>query len=267
MVKLISLDLDGTLLDPSGQITAGSKAAIAQARAAGVRVVLNTGRSLPEAFWFAEEAGCDTLVSAIGGASVADRAGGGVLRRWDIPEKAGRRVLELCLGRDIELMIFAGEKIVLDPYSKKSLEKTFPYPPFHENSVVTEDPVSYLEEHNLPLTKVHGDRNPGGYPLEELATLEGVQLTAAGSHDFEVMPAGADKGRALALLSLLYGISLRDCAAVGDGDNDLAVLQVVGVPIAMGNASPEIKAAAARMTACNGEDGVARAILSCLEQG
>ena len=49
MVKLISLDLDGTLLDPQGQIAPASKAAIALARAAGLRVVLNTGRPIPEA--------------------------------------------------------------------------------------------------------------------------------------------------------------------------------------------------------------------------
>ena len=55
MVKLISLDLDGTLLDPQGQITPASKAAIALARAAEIRVVLNTGRPIPEACFFARQ--------------------------------------------------------------------------------------------------------------------------------------------------------------------------------------------------------------------
>lgn len=72
MVKLISLDLDGTLLDPQGQITPASKAAIALARAAEIRVVLNTGRPIPEACFFARQAGCDDLVSALGGAALAD---------------------------------------------------------------------------------------------------------------------------------------------------------------------------------------------------
>ena len=59
MIRLISLDLDGTLLDPGGRVTSAAKAAIAKARAAGVRVVLNTGRPAPEALWFAQEAGLD----------------------------------------------------------------------------------------------------------------------------------------------------------------------------------------------------------------
>lgn len=265
MIRLISLDLDGTLLDPSGAVTPAAKAAIAKARSAGVRVVLNTGRPIPEAFWFAREAGCDSLVCALGGGALADSATQQVIRRWDIPEPSGRQALELCLNKDIELMIFAGDQILMDPFSKRSLLKTYPFPAFHDNAVVTEDPVAYMEEHGLPLTKIHGDQNPGRYPLEELAALPGVQLTASSDHDFELVARGVDKGRSLALLSMMYGIPLCDCAGVGDSDNDLAMLRAVGTPIAMDNASPAVKAAACRIAPSNTQDGVAQAILSCLE--
>ena len=78
------------------------------------------------------------------------------------------------------------------------------------------------------------------------------------------MAAGADKGRALALLALLYGIPLDQCAAVGDSDNDLAALRVVGHPVAMGNAPDRVKREAARVVATNGGEGVVQAILDCL---
>ena len=125
-----------TLLDPAGRITQASKDAIARARAAGVRVVLNTGRPIQEAVWFAGEAGCDALLSCLGGAAVVDGVRGETLRRWDMPEESGRRALELCLGREIELMIFAGEEIVVDPFSKESLSRTYPFPIFHSAAVV-----------------------------------------------------------------------------------------------------------------------------------
>lgn len=264
MIKLISLDLDGTLLDPSGQITAASRAAIARARAAGVRVVLNTGRPIPEVLWFARAAGCDSLSGCLGGAALVDLDSGRVLERRDIPAPAGRRVLELCLNREIELMIFAGNEILVDPFSQKSLLRTYPYPAFHNSAVVTGDPIAYMEARGLPLTKLHGDWNRENYPLKELAGLEGVALTSSNDHDFEVTAAWVDKGLSLARLAERYGVSLSECAAVGDSDNDLAMLRAAGLPIAMGNASQRVKDIAARVAPSCGEGGAAWAILSCL---
>lgn len=265
-IDLIALDLDGTLLDPSGRVAQSSKEAIAQAREAGVEVVLSTGRAAPEAAYFAQEAGCGILAAALGGAVLCDARTGAHLRRWDFPQEIGRRALELCLGRGIELMIFAGPAILLDPFSKESLMRSYPYSCFHDNAVVTPDPLAYIQAHNLPITKLHGDGNPDSYPLKELAALEGVSLTASSDRDFELVPAGVSKGRTLALLSIMRGAPLSRCAAVGDSANDLSMLQAVGTPIAMGNANAQVKAAARYVTADNGSDGVAQAIRWCLSQ-
>lgn len=265
MIQLIALDLDGTLLDPSGQITQATKDAIAQVRAKGIKVVLATGRSGQEAADFVRQAGCDALAACLGGAILIDTSTQTHLRRWDMPQDSGRKALELCLNKEIELMIFAGDQIVLDPFSKQSQLTTFPYEVFHRTAVVTQDPLGYLEEHQLPLTKIHGDLNPPAYPLKELAALPGLELTSSNDHDFELVPAGVSKGRTLALLSMMYGIPLDSCAAVGDSENDLSMLRAVGTPIAMGNASPIVKQTAVRVVADNAHDGVAQAILSCLD--
>lgn len=266
MIRLIALDLDGTLLDPAGQITHETKTAIAQARQAGIKVVLSTGRSAQEAADFSAQAGCDNLSVCLGGAVLSDNTAGVHLRRWDMPPETAKKALELCLNRDIELMIFAGEQIVLDPFSHRSLSKTFPYPVFHNAAVVTEDPIAYLKEHDLPLTKIHGDWNRPAYPLEELSQLEGVELTSSNDHDFELVPSGVNKGRTLALLALLWGIPLDQCAAVGDSENDLAMLQAVGFPIAMGNGCAAVKAAACHIAPDNAHEGVAQAIRWAMEQ-
>lgn len=262
MIKLISLDLDGTLLDPKGRVTDASKAAIARARAAGLRVVINTGRDCHEAAWFAREAGCDTLNASTGGALVSD--GERTLRRWDVPEPSGRRAVELCLDWGLDLMIFVGEKTLVSSAYKKHLDRYYPFPAFHAHAVVTDDPLSYMEEHNLPLTKIHGELDPSQYPLDLLAALPGVALTTSSSHDVELVAAGADKGRALELIAQQYGVPLTECAAVGDSANDLEVLRAVGTPIVMGNAPENVKAAAARVAPSNAEEGAAWAILSCL---
>lgn len=266
MVKLIALDLDGTLLDPQGQITSEAKAAIAQARQAGVKVVLSTGRAVPEAADFSQRAGCDALSVCLGGAVLSENDSCRHLWRRDIPKESARRALELCLNRQIELMLFCGEQIVLDPFSHESLMRTYPYPAFHDNAVVTPDPIAYLEEQGLPLTKIHGDWNQPAYPLQELSALAGVELTSSNDHDFELVPQGINKGRTLAMLALMWGIPLDQCAAVGDSENDLAMLKAVGYPVAMGNGCTSVKAAARHVAPDNAHEGVAHAILWCREQ-
>ena len=265
MIKLISLDLDGTLLDPKGRVTDASKAAIARARAAGLRVVINTGRDCHEAAWFVREAGCDLLNSSAGGGMVSDGGTGRTIQRWDVGEKAARQALEIALSWDVDLMIFAGEQTLVNTRYKKFLEKNYPFPAFHQYAVVTDDPLGYMEERRLPLTKIHGELEPSRYPLDRLEAVEGVFLTTSSSHDFELVAAGTNKARALTLIAGMYGVPLEECAAVGDSANDLEVLQAVGTPIVMGNAPENVKAAAARLAPSNGEEGAAWAMLSCLE--
>lgn len=265
MIKLISLDLDGTLLDPRGQITEGAKAAIAKARAAGVKVVINTGRGAREGVWFARETGCDLLVSGAGGALVTDGRTGRTLYRWDVPEPSARRALELCLNWDVQLIVFAGEEMLVTPDYKRMLENFYYSPAFHENAVVTEDFWGCMREYGLPLIKIHGELGAVRPPVEELAALEGVALTTSSSHDFELTAAEADKGRALSVIAGRLDIPLEQCAAVGDSENDLAAFRMVGLPIAMGNSPQNVKDAAARVAPSNAEEGVAWAILSCLK--
>ena len=265
MIKLISLDLDGTLLDPKGQITAASKAAIAKVKAAGLRVVINTGRPVQEAVYFAREAGCDLLVSGAGGGLVVDGGTGQVLRQWDVPEPSARRALELCLSWDVDLIIYAGSEILVTAAYKKEMEEWYPFPAFHEAVTVTEDFWGCMEAHGLPLVKIHGEIGPVRPPVEQLAALPHVTITTSTDHDFELTARGGDKGAALAVIAERYGIPLDQCAAVGDSENDLSVLRVVGMPIVMGSAPENVKAAAARIVPSNGEEGAARAILSCLE--
>lgn len=266
MIKLISLDLDGTLLDPRGTVTAASREAIAKARAAGLRVVINTGRPIQEGLFFAREAGCDMLAAGAGGGLVADGETGAVLRQWDVPESSARRAIELCLGWDARLIIFAGKELLVTAAYKKYLETWYPFPAFHEAVTVTEDFLGFMAERRLPLVKIHGEIGPGGCPVEQLAALPDVTLTSSASNDFELTAGGADKGAALADIAARYGIPLDQCAAVGDSENDRSAFAAAGLPIAMGNAPQTVKDAAVRVAPSHGEEGAAWAVLSCLER-
>lgn len=266
MIKLISLDLDGTLLDPTGNVTAASKAAIARARAAGLRVVINTGRPVQEGFFFAREAGCDLLAAGAGGGLVADAGTGAVVRQWDVPESSARRAIELCLGWNARLIIFAGMELLVTAECKQYMEATFPFSTFHTAVTVTEDFLGFMAERRLPLVKIYGEMGSGRCPVERLAALPDITLTSSNSHDFELTAGGADKGSALAVIAAQYGIPLDQCAAVGDSENDRSAFAAAGLSIAMGNAPQAVKDDAARVAPSHAEEGAAWAVLSCLEQ-
>lgn len=263
MVRMIALDVDGTLLTSDGTLTEGTARAIRAAREQGVRVVLSTGRSAPEAVWLTRLAGCDHRAVCLGGAAIADMADGRHLRRWDIPEALAAPVLELLRGKRLASMVFAGEVNLLDSYSSQVYHKIYPCPAYLDTTVVADDLAGWLARHGQPLTKIHAQGDPAAFPplLEALGQMPGLALTSSGADNFEVVADGVDKGKALCLLASEWGIAPSEIAAIGDSDNDLAMLRAVGCPVAMGNASREVKEAASSVTASNDEEGVAKAIL------
>ena len=262
MVRLIALDVDGTLFNSKGTVPEGAVRAIRAAREKGVRVVIATGRSAPEAVWLTGLAGCDDRAVVLGGAAICDAVSGRLLRRWDIPAGSAARVMEILRDQPLYCMVFAGEANLLDPRADGYFERNYQCPAYLDNTVVAEDVAAWIRDHRVPLTKIYAQGDPAVFPplVERLKQLPGVSLTSSGANNFEVVPDGADKGRALCLLAGEWGIAPEDIAAIGDSDNDLAMLRAVGWPVAMGNGSDEVKAAARLVTDTNDRDGVAKAI-------
>ena len=262
MIRMIALDVDGTLLSSRGELTGETVRAIRAAREKGVKVVLSTGRSVQEAVWLTGLAGCDDRAVCLGGAAVADMAGGRHLHRWDIPDGPAAAVLDVLRGKPLACMVFAGEVNLLDRPSARYYRETYPLPVYLDTVVEVEDVSAWRKEHRRPLTKIHAEGAPELFPalLEKLRELPGLTLTSSGRENFEVLAAGADKGRALCLLGEEWGIAPGEIAAIGDSGNDLAMLRAVGCPVAMGNAADEVKAVCALVTDSCDRDGAAKAI-------
>lgn len=93
-----------------------------------------------------------------------------------------------------------------------------------------------------------------------LETLPGLEITSSWADNYELMPRGVSKGRAVQELAEQMGIGPDQVMTLGDFDNDLSMIEYAGFGTAMGNASPRVKAAAKYVTLTNDEDGVAAAI-------
>jgi hypothetical protein len=265
---LIALDIDGTLLNPQGEVTLETVEAIQEARGRGVRVVLATGRSAPEAVDYARRASCDNRAVILGGAAIAEMDQGRHLHRWDIDPESAAQVLETLRSQPIPYLVFAGEVNLLECQFEAFFRKFLPYEGFCNSAVVVPDVVAYLREKDLPLTKIHAHSAPAQFPLvlEQLGKIPSLTLTSSGPDNFEIVAADADKGRALCLLGEGWNIRPEDMAAIGDSDNDLTMLRSVGWPVAMGNATEEVKAAGRMVTRGNDQDGVAYAIYQLLKE-
>jgi Cof subfamily protein (haloacid dehalogenase superfamily) len=260
-VELVALDVDGTVLPPDHVIAPSTVAAVAAARAAGVHVVLASSRG-PVAL--------EQIQHALGlrnewfigyqGALVAREADDGleVLHDVRIDRAAAREVEDRALAAGLSVGRYLGSR-----WRVRELTPAIR----HEGSITGEQPIlSSAEEADAdePPHKlmVIADGEQQVAVLGALVdTLPGT-VTATLSHPsyLEVTAAGVDKASGIEPLAARLGVPVERIAAVGDGPNDLGLFAAVGVPIAMGQAGAQVRAAASWVTTAVTDDGVARAL-------
>lgn len=260
--RLLALDLDGTLLNSQKQITPAVRKAIEWVKARGVHVVLSTGRIVGEAAEFAREIGCEDKMVTAGGAAIATASDEHILKSWAMPCDIGAQAVAAVQDLPVRVMIYVGEKIFINPFSDRDFIVNYRVEGFHANKVVLDDIAGTIRSRGLNVTKIYaiGERADLDKALETIRSLSGITITSSGSDNFEVMPAGVDKGTALVQLGEMLGVAPEEMAAIGDSDNDAAMLRVVGMPVAMGNADPALQQLARYVTADCDHDGVAQAI-------
>lgn len=264
--RLLALDLDGTLLNSQKQITPKTREALAWAAARGVHVVLSTGRIVGEAAEFAREICCEDRMVTAGGAAIATASDERILESWAMPCEIGARAVAAVQNLPVRVMIYVGDKIFINPFSDRDFIQNYRVEGFHANKVVLDDIAGTIRARRLDVTKVYaiGAREDLDRALETIRTLPDITITSSGSDNFEVMPAGVDKGTALVRLGEMLGVAPEEMIAIGDSDNDAAMLRAVGMPVAMGNADPALKQLARYVTADCDHDGVAQAVYHLL---
>lgn len=267
-IRMIGLDLDGTLLDSNKVFTEYSRKIIGEAIKRGIIVLPATGRpvtGIPKEIL--EFPGIRYVLSS-NGARVVDMKTGKVLYERLIPYEAGKKLMEL-LGRfDAILEIYYDGIGYTNVEDLKRVEQYMPSAPMVQYIRNTRRPVEdvwemYLREHR-PTDKIQAlfadmDERAAAFAAvrEELPE---IQACGALSNNLEANGKGAEKGIALLKLGEILGIPAENIMACGDGSNDIAMIRDAGFGVAMDNAIDEVKAAADYVTLSNDEDGVARAI-------
>jgi Cof subfamily protein (haloacid dehalogenase superfamily) len=260
-IRMVVLDVDGTLLTSDARLTGPTIAAVGRARDRGLEMCLATSRGPGGLRWVVGQLGLDPWVVVFQGALVGrlDRSGalaGAPLDDRPMPAAAARAVLAEAAAMGLSASWFAGPgwfALADDAAMRREAGIV------RDRFEVAGPPADGQDPHKLMLIAGHPDL------VSHLHTVAGrLPADCAGhfSHDnyLEVTRADVDKARALAALADRLGIPLAEMAAVGDGHNDLGLLRAVGLPIAMGNAKAPLRQVAAFVTGSNNEDGVAAAL-------
>ncbi len=268
-MKIIALDLDGTLLNARKELTPRTFRALQAAASQGDLIVPATGRALraiPEEILSLPFV---RYVISINGASVTDEATGERLYRAEIPKEIALSLMDFAKQFDCMYDCYWQDT----GWSNRSfLERVRYYNHFDEEVVKlilrSRQPVDDLEclirEKADAVQKVQLcfrdlEQRKAAHALIRKQYPE-IVATSSFTNNLELNWKTADKGKGLMVLAEKLGVPKADTAAFGDSSNDLSMLLAAGTGVAMGNASEEIKAVCDAVTAPNTEDGVAQFI-------
>jgi hypothetical protein len=269
-VRLIALDIDGTLLDSKWQLPEANRAAIAEAARRGIEVALVTGRRYDFAMPVAQQLDAPLTMIVNNGALIRAKSGETHLRHL-LPRATALRVLQATTSwREGAAVIFDRPREnqlmleTLDPddslrYAYYSRNMQFIGIAQPLESCLTEDPLQVMLSDGVEAMCAA----EALLREAEFADEYSIAVTRYEPRDFamiDIIPRNISKGTTLAEWAAIRGIAREEILAVGDNHNDLEMLAFAGIPVVMGNGVPELKAYGWHETRSNDEGGVAAAI-------
>ena len=259
-IRLIATDLDGTLLDPTGHVTARSRAALDAARAAGIVVVPVTARQPIGLRAIAAEAGFAGWALCGNGAYGIHLGTHEQLFASEIAVPVQQRIARE-LAAQVPDLLFASVREAGEVFVAQAGYAEVAALGDHKRDPRTMGAVPLTEVLLAPSLKLvvrHASISPAEI-FAVLGTLDqtGFAATLSGAPFVEVMAEGVTKASGLALLCAELGIEQDEVLAFGDALNDVEMLRWAGHGVAMANAEPAALAAADEVTASNAADGVA----------
>ncbi|WP_394173667.1 Cof-type HAD-IIB family hydrolase [Guptibacillus hwajinpoensis] len=237
-IKLIALDMDGTLVNHDGDVSKENEDAVKRAKDQGIHVVLSTGRSLPFCRDIAEQLGHSAYLVTVNGGQVFDKELN-LVDSTHLTNDLVKRLWELKMKHDVYFWSSTTEGVF---NTKKPFEKE-------------------IDDYNwLKFGFDIQDDDVRKVITDEVMANEALEVTNSSPTNLEINPAGVNKAAALMKVCKWLDLSMDNVMAVGDSMNDIAMIREAGFGVAMGNAQDRVKEAADWITKDYTEHGVAHAI-------
>lgn len=271
-IKLVALDLDGTLFDNSSRISKRNLTAIRSITDKGIHVVISTGRpfeGIP--FDQIKGTGINYAITA-NGSGIYEISTRKCLYENAMDEELVTPILNFLLTRDIHMDAFIGGKGYTPIQCVETAQK-LTVPSSIKNYIITtrtrlDNILQFIHENQLKVQKMTLNFYPAadGTLIDRetvrkfLVSNPSITTVCGGYNNLEFTRADANKGVGLRKLAEILGVNPDATMAIGDTENDLAIIEAAGIGVAMGNATDAVKARADYVTTTNTKDGVAAAI-------
>lgn len=252
-IEIIALDLDGTLLNSKKEITKETRDCLQNMSKKGLKIVIVTGRSYLSAKAKVEQLGIKVDIICFNGAKVVNSKGE-IEFEQPVEPAVIKRLIKKSREKGIHLNLYQDEKWFVE--NSDSEETKY----YKEISELTPIEKNFDTFKNLKMTKALyiGDKALLK-SLEKEIKLEfknEVYTAYSQTNFFEVLNSEVNKGLTLEKYLKNKGISMENCVAFGDAENDKEMLEKVGYGVAMGNADEKIKKIAKYVTKNNENNGI-----------
>ena len=266
-IRMVALDLDGTVLNNDRKISDRTIAAFHRAMERGVHIVICTGRvfsSLPKLLFSID--GLEYVITS-NGARITRMRDQEVIYEKLIPRSVTESVIEAIRGKGYSVDAFTDGRAYIDAAEYEDMKKNGSTFRTVDYVLSTRKPVegifSFMEEHSDRLENisiVFEDLNEMERMRRVLSGIEQISLTRSFENNIEVGGSGTSKASALGVLMEMLGVTEHQLMAAGDSLNDIPMIRMARIGVAVGNAEEAVKAEADYVTDSNQEDGVAKVI-------
>ncbi|WP_141434245.1 Cof-type HAD-IIB family hydrolase [Bacillus sp. 03113] len=235
-IKLIALDMDGTVLNEEQEISLENRKAIKEAIDQGVHVVISTGRSLKTLQKYLDTLELSSYLVTVNGSEIWDDTGV-LMERSIVQNDLIQWMWELSKLHETNFWAISTEQVWHNELPTDLSTSEWLKFGFHiDDDQVRETVKKQLVENGL------------------------LEISNSSPFNLEVNPLGINKAKGLEAVCKKLNLTMENVMAVGDSLNDIAMIREAGLGVAMGNAQDIVKETADDITASNVEDGVAKAI-------
>lgn len=259
MIKMIATDIDGTILNPGCNFSEGVKSCIKKLSNNGVKVVLVTGRMHYAALKIAEELELSTpIISYQGGLLKMQDSDQTVLYKKTLPVNRGIEIINWARKNNVHINLYLDDVLYVEndniAIKRYAGDRALPY------KVCNFDDLEIKDINKILAIDPNDADRVSGWVRYFHETMPDLYVVKSTPYFCEISNTEARKSYAVEFLREKWGIKREELLTIGDQDNDIELLKVGGVAVAMGNATEDLKACADYITESVAQDGFVKAI-------